>query len=233
MSKSQTVLITGANRGLGLAHTQAFLQAGATVYAAVRAPSEAAELHQLAGQFQSLHILPYDASIASAPTQLKAQLGNTPIDLLFANAGANAKIREQLATVESAVMAELFQINTIAPLQLARALVENVLSSTRKIFAFQSSLMGSLQDNTSGGSYSYRISKTALNMAAKNLAEEFRARGVVSVALHPGWVRTRMGGEAAPLSIEQSVEGQQALLAKLGTEHNGQFFNWDGATIPW
>lgn len=230
---AQTVFITGANRGLGLAHTQAFLQAGDTVYAGVRAPGQAAELQQLAATFPGLHILSYDASVDSAPAQLKAQLGDTPIDLLFANAGANAKVREQLATVEAAVMAELFQINTIAPLQLARALIDNVLRSNRKIVAFQSSLMGSIQDNTSGGSYSYRISKTALNMAAKNLAEEFRARELVSVALHPGWVRTRMGGDAAPLSIEQSVAGQQALLARLTSANNGQFFNWDGAIIAW
>ena len=229
----QSVLITGANRGLGLAHVQAFLAAGASVYAAVRAPAEAVELQQLAAKFPSLKILRYDASDDASAAQLKAQLGDTPIDLLFANAGANAKTRETLATVEAATMAELFQINSIAPLQLARALIDNVLSSARKIIAFQSSLMGSLQDNSSGGSYSYRISKTALNMAAKNLAEEFRARGLISVALHPGWVRTRMGGDAAPLSIEQSVAGQQALLSKLSTEHNGQFYNWDGTSIPW
>lgn len=230
---AQTVVLTGANRGLGLAHAQAFLQAGDTVYACVRAPQEAEELKQLAANFPRLQVLAYDAAASDAPAKLKAQLGDTPIDVLFANAGANAKVREQLATVDAAVMAELFQINTIAPLQLARALIENVLRSNRKIVAFQSSLMGSIQDNTSGGSYSYRISKTALNMAAKNLAEEFRARALVSVALHPGWVRTRMGGEAAPLSIEQSVAGQQALLARLTSANNGQFFNWDGAIIPW
>lgn len=230
---AQTVLITGANRGLGLAHTQAFLQAGSTVYACVRAPEEAGELTQLAASYPGLNVLRYDASDDASPAQLKAQLGAVAIDVLFANAGANAKSREQLAGVESAVMAELFQINTIAPLQLARALIDNVLSSKRKIIAFQSSLMGSLQDNTSGGSYSYRISKTALNMAARNLSQEFRERGLVSVALHPGWVRTRMGGDAAPLSIEQSVAGQQALIAKLSGEHNGQFFNWDGAPIAW
>lgn len=230
---AQTVLITGANRGLGLAHVKSFLQAGDTVYACVRAPQEADELKQLAAQNGVLHVLAYEASEADAPAKLKAQLGEIAIDLLFANAGANAKVREQLANVDAAVMAELFQVNTVAPLQLARALIDNVLRSNRKIVAFQSSLMGSIQDNSSGGSYSYRISKTALNMAAKNVAEEFRARGLVSVALHPGWVRTRMGGEAAPLSIEQSVAGQQALLARLTSANNGQFFNWDGAIIPW
>jgi NAD(P)-dependent dehydrogenase (short-subunit alcohol dehydrogenase family) len=230
----KTILITGANRGLGLAHTQRFAERGATVYATARVPDEALELQQLALAHQGrVHVLGYDALDAHAPARIKAALGTTAIDLAFFNAGVSAKPRTGFGASDTQVISQLIEINALAPLKLAEAIVENVANSERKIFAFQSSLMGSIGDNASGGAFAYRISKCTLNMIAKGIAVELRARGVISVALHPGWVQTRMGGEHAPLTQAQSVHGQQELLERLSLQESGSFFNYDGKLLPW
>ena len=124
-------------------------------------------------------------------------------------------------------------VNALAPLQLAEVFADNVAASQRKVMAFQSSLMGSVGDNGSGGFYDYRISKAALNMVAKGVANDLRSRGVISVALHPGWVRTRMGGPSATVGVEECVEGQQRLLERVRHSESGSFFNYDGRVLPW
>ena len=227
------VLITGANRGLGLEHTRRFVERGVFVYATARTPGEADELNELARTHpEFVQVLAYDALDAEAPAKLKAELGNIALDLVFLNAGAMGA-RPPLGNIDAQVALQLFQINTLAPLKLAEALVENVASSERKILAFQSSLMGSISDNGSGGAYAYRISKCALNMAVKNIAIDLREQGVIAVALHPGWVKTRMGGVQAPLALAESVQGQQQLLFNLTKAQSGGFFNYDGQLLPW
>jgi NAD(P)-dependent dehydrogenase (short-subunit alcohol dehydrogenase family) len=119
---------------------------------------------------------------------------------------------QTISSVETEATLQLIRINSLAPLMLAQALVDNVAQSTTKLIAFQSSLMGSISDNSSGGYYAYRISKAALNMAAKGLAVDLKARGITVVSLHPGWVKTRMGGDNAPIIAAQSVKAQQKLF---------------------
>lgn len=229
----QKVLITGANRGLGLEHTRRFLARGVFVYATARTPNEADELKQLARDHAELiRVLAYDALIADAPASIKAELDDVALDLVLFNAGVNGT-RQLFGSIDAQAATQLFQINALAPLKLAEALVENVAKSERKIYAFQSSLMGSIGDNGSGGSYAYRISKCALNMVVKNIAIDLRAQGVTAVALHPGWVKTRMGGEQAPLTLAESVQGQQQLLSTLTLAQSGGFFNFDGKALPW
>ena len=128
---------------------------------------------------------------------------------------------------------QLIRINSLAPLKLAEALTENVARSERKLMAFQSSQLGSIGNNTSGGRYGYRISKAALNMVAKGIASDIWSRGVIAVALHPGWVKTRMGGAGAPVSVQQCVAGQQRLFDKLTMADSGHFFNYDSTELPW
>jgi NAD(P)-dependent dehydrogenase (short-subunit alcohol dehydrogenase family) len=230
----QTLLITGANRGLGLAHTRKFLERGNRVLALVREPQAAADLHALAPHFgAALEVLAYDALDPQAPARIKQSLGNTAIDVLFANAGANGAKREAFGAVDPEAVLALVRINALAPLALAEALKDNVLASQRKLVAFQSSLMGSIGDNASGGHYAYRIAKAALNMVTKNVALDLFAEGAIVVALHPGWVQTRMGGANAPLTQEQSVSGQQQLLERLTLQDSGGFFNYDGKPLPW
>lgn len=229
-----SVLITGANRGIGLEHARRYAERGAHVFAAARKPEEAEDLNALAlvhrGRFD---VLAYDAADHAAPQLLKERLGGTPLDLLFANAGAMGGRRQAFGDVDAKAVLSLIQVNALAPLMLAEALADNVAASHRKVMAFQSSLMGSIADNTSGGAYAYRLSKAALNMAGRGVANDLRARGVIAVLLHPGWVRTRMGGPSGRISPEECVAAQQRLLDTLTTGHSGRFFNYDGRELPW
>lgn len=230
----KTVLITGANRGIGLGHAQRFAERGVEVFATARAASADDELHRLAhahaGRFTVLH---YDAADPEAPAQLKAALGDTPIDLLLANAGAPGESGQALGNIHVDGVLELIRINALAPLKLVEALVYNITLSERKLVALQSSQMGSIGKNSAGGRYEYRLSKVALNMIARNAGNDLAPRGVTVVALHPGWVKTRMGGQGAAITVETSVAGQQKLFDTLGPAHNGRFFNYDGTELPW
>lgn len=230
----KTVLITGANRGIGLEHVRRFAARGAQVFATARSPAEAKELTALAAaQDGQIQVLAYEAGDADAPARLKAALGDTPLDLVFANAGAIGGKSQSFGSVDVENALQLIRVNALAPLKLVEALTDNVARSGRKLIAFQSSLMGSVGDNRSGGYYAYRLAKGALNMIAKNVANDLRPRGVIAVALHPGWVQTRMGGESAPVSVDQCVAGQQCLLDSLTLADSGRFFSYEGKELPW
>ncbi len=127
---------------------------------------------------------------------------------------------------------ETFRINTIAPILLCRALLENVAASTQRKLAFTTSKMGSVALN-SGGAYAYRSSKSALNMAVSSLAKELAPRDIRTVVMHPGWVRTDMGGDEADIDTNQSAGGMKAVVDGLGAGQTGQFFNYDGKELPW
>jgi NAD(P)-dependent dehydrogenase (short-subunit alcohol dehydrogenase family) len=229
-----TVLITGANRGIGLEHAKVFAERGTRAFATARSPTEATELNALATAHPGrVTVLPYDAADAEAPAKLKAALGSAPIDLILANAGMMAEKEAAFGAVDVEAILQTIRINSLAPLKLVEALADNVTSSSRKLIAFQSSLMGSVGDNQSGGYYAYRLSKGALNMIAKCVSNDLRSRGITVVALHPGWVKTRMGGANAPVTVAQSVEGQQRIFDKLTLADSGQFFNYDGKKLPW
>jgi short-subunit dehydrogenase len=230
----KTVLITGANRGIGLEHTRQFAARGIQVFAATRLPETAEDLTRLASvHARYITIIGYDAAKPDASACAKQVIGNTPIDLLLANAGDMGGSSQVFGSVDVEEMLNLFRINSLAPLKLVEALVNNIASSDRKLIAFQSSLMGSIGDNSSGGYYAYRVSKAALNMIAKGVSNDLRSRGVIAVTMHPGWVKTRMGGQKAPVTVEKSVAGQQRLLDRLTSKDSGHFFNYDGKELPW
>src|ERR1035437_2231566 len=232
--KMKTVLVTGANRGIGLEHTRTFAARGMRVFAAARAPVDADELNALAARHKDkITVFRYDAASFESPALLKAAVGDTPIDLILANAGAMGDESQSFGSVDVEAALHLVRVNSLAPLKLVEALAENVAISERRLIAFQSSVMGSIGDNSSGGYYAYRISKAALNMVAKGVSNDLRSRGVIAVALHPGWVKTRMGGAGAPVSVEESVAGQQRLFDKLTQADSGHFFNFDGTQLPW
>jgi NAD(P)-dependent dehydrogenase (short-subunit alcohol dehydrogenase family) len=134
--------------------------------------------------------------------------------------------------VSADIMVDTFRINAVAPLLVTRALIDNVAASERKVVAMQSSQMGSI-DDASGGYYAYRASKTALNMIAKALSEDLRSRGVIILALHPGWVRTDMGGGSAPVEADASAKGQQDLFDRATLRESGRFWVYDGRELPW
>jgi NAD(P)-dependent dehydrogenase (short-subunit alcohol dehydrogenase family) len=223
-----TVLVTGANRGLGLEFARQYAADGWSVVATARKPDESGELKALPGDLsvEALDVRDFDA-VAS----LADRLGGRPIDVLIANAGTSGPQRIESAA-DSEAWLETFAVNSVAPVRLAFALLGSVEAARGKLVAITSK-MGSIEDNGSGGYIAYRSSKAALNAAWKSLSIDVAGRGVVAAVLHPGWVQTRMGGAAAPLRPPESVAGLRRVIATLTPAQSGGFFNHDGTPIPW
>ncbi len=228
-----TLLITGANRGLGLELSRLYLEDGWRVIAASRKPGAAGleDLYRVHGDRLDRPTL--DVTDAAAIAALAAGLEGAPIDLLFHNAGIYGPDDAPFGETPVDEWLEVFRVNAIAPLKLTEALAQNVAASEGKTVAVMTSLMGSIADNGSGGYYPYRSSKAALNAVAKSLSLDLRPLGVKVVVLHPGWARTDMGGAQAPLSTEQSCAGLKQVLDGLGDGANGRFYGWDGTELPW
>ncbi|EPY00524.1 SDR family oxidoreductase [Magnetospirillum fulvum] len=220
-----TLLIIGASRGLGLEFVRQYAADGWRVLATVRDP-----LSGRAASEAGAEIYVCDVGDPASIKRLAAALDGTPIDLLLHNAGiygANPPFGE----IDPAEMAEVFRVNTVAPLLVAQAFAGHLAGP--KLFAVLSSMMGSITDNSSGGSYAYRASKAALNMVIKTLAVDLAEQGIVPVALSPGWVRTEMGGPAAPLSPTEAVAGLRQALGTVKAVDSGAFIHVDGSRLPW
>ena len=214
------VLITGANRGLGLEFARQYKEHGWDVLATAREASP--ELSALGVEVEMLEMTDLDA-VERFGKRLDS------LDLLIANAGTYGprEVRDADAARE---WAETFVVNTIAPFLLAESVLPAVRSAHGKLIAV-STRMGSIEDNDSGGFIAYRSSKSALNSAWRSLA--IHNPDVVCAVLHPGWVQTRMGGSSAPLEPEESVAGMRNVIESLGPAQSGGFFAYDGAEVPW
>jgi len=216
------VLITGANRGLGLEFAKQYSRDGWDVVTTVREPSP--ELEALGLQVEHLDMADLDA-VAGFGRTLDA------LDLLIANAGTYGPKEAESAEDAEAWLGTI-RVNTVAPYLLARSVLPLVEKSRGKLIAV-STKMGSIEDNMSGSFLAYRSSKTALNMAWRNLALDAKRSGVIATMLHPGWVQTRMGGSSAPLEPQESVAGMRQVIERLGPNDSGEFFAYDGSRIPW
>ncbi len=224
-----TVLITGAARGLGLEFTKIYAARGWRVLACARKPDG---LKGIKGDVQhhALEVTDYKAVKALAHT-----LRGEAIDVLICNAGiagSRGDPGQDLGAFDPARMREIFEINTVAPLIMAEAFVDHVARSQQKKLIGITSVLGSLASNN-GGRYAYRASKAALNMEWNCLAYDLGNRGVICVALHPGWVQTDMGGSAAPLTIAQSVPAMVKTIDSFTSAHNGRYIQYDGVELPW
>ena len=212
----ETVLITGANRGIGLALARRLLTDGYRVLATCRTPSAAAELAGLAGT-GDLEVLPLDVADAAAVDGFAGVLAGRPLDVLVNNAGVMGGPRQSADDMDYAAWAEAFAVNTMAPLRLAQALKRNLLQAARPRVVTLSSQMGALSRH-SPGAIAYRSTKAAVNKAMQTLALDWRAEGIVVCPVHPGWVRTDMGGRSAPTSVEDSARGLRAVIEQLTLE---------------
>lgn len=229
-----SILITGSNRGLGLEWSRQYAEAGWRVFATCRYPEEAVELAQLADQYRSVRLHRLDVTNAGQIVALAEELKETPIDILLNNAGVYPeKFLPPNAPLNYEDWAYTFQVNTMAPLSLTKAFVESLARSGKRLVVAISSHMGSISEITSPGSYFYRSSKAALNAVMKGLSLELKPLGIGVLLLHPGWVRTRMGGIDAPLSAEESVRGMRERIAEFLLADTGRFFRYDGSEIPW
>jgi NAD(P)-dependent dehydrogenase (short-subunit alcohol dehydrogenase family) len=222
-----TVLITGANRGLGVEFARQFAAAGATVLAACRDPRQAAALTPITG----IELCELDVSSASSVAALAVALKGRAIDILINNAGRLSAGQAEHNDPE-AVLA-MFRTNALGPLMLSEALIDNLAGSTRRLIVTISSDLGSLSGNASGGNLGYRVSKAAVNMVMRTLAVELKPRNISCVLLTPGWVRTDMGGSNAPLSPTQSVTGMCRVIERLGPRDTGRWLDHSGQECNW
>lgn len=224
------VVITGANRGIGLEFVRQYLARGDEVVAACRDPERADGLRALA--CDRLRVLACDVSSDEGVAAFARELGDGPVDLLINNAGVGGGW-VSLDEMDMAAALETYSVNALGPLRVSRALLPALRKAKGARIASVTSGMGSIADNASGGAYAYRMSKAALNMAGKNLANQLRAESIVSVVINPGWVATDMGGEGAPLRVEESVGAMIPRFDALTLEDTGRFLNYRGDDYAW
>jgi NAD(P)-dependent dehydrogenase (short-subunit alcohol dehydrogenase family) len=225
------VLITGANRGIGLEFTKQYAVAGWNVLACCREPETASALHALANMHGNVRIFGLEVSNFKQIDALALQLKDEAIDVLINNAGVYPS--SSFGDTNYDGWAEAFKINAMAPLKMAEAFVQHITCGQLKKVATLSSKMGSIDDNTSGESYIYRTSKTAVNMVMKSLSIDLKPYGISVVTLHPGWVQTDMGGSSALISTKTSVTGLRDVIEKLSMNNSGKFIAFDGKEIAW
>lgn len=224
---AHTYLITGANRGLGLEFTRQLAERGEEVIATARLPEEARDLAAL-----GVEVEPLDVADSGSVAALAERLQGRPLDVLVNNAGKGGG-QGAVTSIDPDSLLAYFQVNSIGPLRVTRALLPNLRAGERRMVASLSSQMGSIHRNEQGNYYGYRASKAALNMIHRNLALELGGKGFTCVLLHPGWVRTEMGGQGAPLSPEQSVRSLLRVMDRLTPKDNGSFLSYSGERLPW
>jgi len=232
----QHVLITGANRGIGLAVVEHFLSTKDVVlYATARKPNNAIRLHELKADYPDrLHIIALEVREQSSIDDASQAISElTPsLDILVNNAGVDYG-DQSFDAITPELMLDVYHINTIAPLMIARAFVSLLKNSSAPIIANISSEMASISDRRYGGEYAYCGSKAALNMTSRGMAIDLKKYNIITVALDPGWARTDMGGQSASLSPQQSAEGIVSVLTSLTSRDNGRFLTWAGGSHPW
>ena len=227
-----SVLITGANRGIGLELASQYANDGWRVHACCRNPAAASALvAAMKGHNAVIH--PLEVTDAAGIAALRAALDDEAIDVLINNAGIIGGEHQSFGDIDYEVWEQTIRTNVFAPYRVTEALVDLVAASELRIVANISSLMGSITDNSSGGRYIYRSSKTALNMVVVNLARDLAEQGITVLALHPGWVQTDMGGRNATVATRDSAAGIRKVIGGADSSVSGSFFNYDGRALSW
>ncbi|WP_117234474.1 SDR family oxidoreductase [Vibrio maerlii] len=226
-----TVFITGANRGIGLALAKQFLEHNFKVLATYRDKASSQELLELTKNHQSLSAFQLDVTNYSQVEDLASALPN--IDILINNAGYYGPKGYDFGHTDVEEWRKVLEVNTIAPLKLVEAFYPRLEKSSSKTIACLSSKVGSMTENTSGGGYIYRSSKAALNSVVKSLSNDLSSQGFTVLALHPGWVKTEMGGPNALLETDISAQGLFNVIQNSTPGNSGQFINFDGSELPW
>lgn len=226
----ETVLVTGANRGIGLQLTRRFAETGRHVVATTRDPRRSAELSALASARVTVATL--DVTDPQSVSRLQSDLTGQAVDVLINNAGVYGGDHQSIDDMDYGAWLRTLEVNTLAPLRVSTAFLPNLRRSKRPRVIALSSQMGSLQ-RQSTGVLAYRSSKAALNKVMQVLSLELRPAGIVVCPIHPGWVRTDMGGARADISVEESANGIVSLVDSLTLDHSGRFLTWRGEEHPW
>ena len=222
-----TVLITGANRGIGLEFARQFRERGYEVIGTARNPEQAEELRQLGARVEQLDVADDESARA-----LAQRLQGKSIDILINNAGIIGQPARSFTDLDFDKMVYTYQVNALGPMRVIQALHENLKQGMGRKIVNITSVMGSIGMNFGGG-YDYRASKVALNMLINTLSRELDKDGFISIVIHPGWVQTDMGGSSAPVTPEESISGMIALIDGLDSGSNGKFFDYTGKELPW
>ena len=224
----RTAVVTGASRGIGSEFVVRLLDAGWCVYAGYRSDMHRLEL------IQNKNLICHQLDVTdndSINDFVKGIDGN--VDLLINNAGVPDGRWRNLKEIDDEWMLEVLNINSVGPVRMVKALYDKMSHDSMTTVAMISSLMGSIDDCHSGRSYAYRASKTALNMLSVAMKKEAIEDNISFLILHPGWVKTRMGGEHAPVELTDSVQGMLDLIDSHDIENSGRFVQYDGVDLPW
>lgn len=228
----ETIVITGANRGIGLALAQRFIVAGHHVIAGCREPGNAQALHKL-GINGNLTVYPLDVSHPSSVDRFCEQIGENAVSVLVNNAGVMGGDKQGLDRMDYAAWLRTFEINTLAPFRLTTTLLPNLKKAPRPRVVTISSQMGAFGLEMGTGMYAYRTSKSAVSKVMQVMARELVADNIIVCPVHPGWVKTDMGGANAQISPEDSASGLFKLIDGLTMAHSGRFWSWDGSEHVW
>jgi NAD(P)-dependent dehydrogenase (short-subunit alcohol dehydrogenase family) len=228
-----TVLVTGANRGLGLEFVRQYAADGARVMACARHPGEAKAMLGVAAPSKGkVTVHPLDVASDASVAHLAGEIGDEPIDILINNAGVYGGDHQRLGDIDYETWIRTFNVNALGPVRVIEALRGNLMLGREKKAIAITSAMGSTARHD-GGALIYRSSKAALNNAIKGLSLALKADGLVLVPMHPGWVKTDMGGANAALTPERSIASMRKIITGLTPADNGRYINYDGSEIPW
>tara|TARA_B100001765_G_scaffold201338_1_gene154594 strand:- start:3 stop:713 length:711 start_codon:yes stop_codon:yes gene_type:complete len=234
-----TVLVTGANRGLGYEHVKQYAQKGWKVIACARNPKKATELDNLKDKYDDNFIIE-QLEVIDHPRieELAEKYSNTSIDILINNAGTTGPLGvpgamdyQKIDSMDYEIWRDILEVNLISPFKVATAFHDHIAQSEKKLLIMMSSDLGSIEQNTFGGFYSYRASKAALNIISKGMSVDWQDLTVIALA--PGWCKTYLGGEEAEIHPDESVENQQAMFEKIITSNSGMFLDRFGKEVPW
>ena len=228
-----SILITGTNRGIGLEFVKHYLKNNEKIIATCRNKHSAKDLLELENTTNNLSLVELDVSNPNSINNFTSKIAGLPIDTFISNAGVSGPKNIEFGNFNAKEWLDVFNINTIAPLIITQKILKNLRLGKDKKLVFISSKVGSIEDNTSGGMYIYRTSKTALNQVIKSLSIDLKGENFIVVALHPGWVQTDMGGPNALIDTKTSVRGMTEAIDNLTSKNSGKFYNYDGSPIPW
>lgn len=242
-----TVLVTGANRGLGLEFTRQYAADGWRVIACCRTPDKAAALRTLAEGGELIQIEKLDITNDESIASLKSKLKGRPLDILINNAGifsgtgidghvfleGESDDSQHFGSIDPAAWAKSFRANAIAPVMVTQALTQNLALGKERKAVMISSKMGSITSISREGDTAYRTSKAALNAAVKSISFTLKDEKIIVVSFHPGWVKTDMGSQSAELTPKESIASMRKVISTFAPKDSGRFFNYDGQPLPW
>lgn len=230
-----SILVTGSNRGIGLEWVRQYAELGWRVYATCRFPEQADALQQLANQYTALTIHQLDVTNNKQIQALTQSLQGQTLDLLVNNAGVYFERwgKDKLGSINYADWLETYQVNTLGAVRITEALRTQLAHGEKRLVVMTTSHMGSIAEIAGPNDYAYRSSKAALNTVVRGLSSELAQLGIGILLVHPGWVRTRMGGNQGRFSARESVDNMRRLVDRFQLQDSGKFYRYDGSQIPW